>query len=162
MKIKSFITYGTLAVLTAFFISAGNAQSQNSAATPDQPGGSASTSSQTGEEDSAVKAAKSWLALVDNENYAESWKGTAPVFQAAVTQELWTNTMNGLRKPLGDLISRKLKSAKYMTQMPGAPDGEYVVMKFNTSFTNKKTAIETVTVGPKAGVQWKVSGYYMD
>jgi len=48
-----------------------------------------------------------------------------------------------------------------MTEMPGAPDGQYVVMQFDTSFTNKKTAVETVTVGPKQDGQWKASGYYI-
>ena len=116
----------------------------------------------TAEEKAAVSVAESWLNLVDDGNYAESWKETAPVFQAAVTQELWTNTMNGQRKPLGTLISRKLKSAEHLTQVPGAPDGNYEVMEFQTSFTQKKSAIETVTVGPEQNGQWKISGYYLD
>ena len=29
--------------------------------------------------------------------------------------------------------------------MPGAPDGQYVVIQFETSFQNKKSAIKTVT-----------------
>jgi hypothetical protein len=29
--------------------------------------------------------------------------------------------------------------------LPGAPDGEYVVFQFNTSFEQKSAAVETVT-----------------
>ena len=69
--------------------------------------------------------------------------------------------MNAFRKPLGNLLSRELISAQHAAQLPGAPDGEYVVMQFKTSFENNKSAVETVTVGPKAGDLWKVSGYYI-
>jgi len=84
-----------------------------------------------------------------------------PFFQAAVPQASWQDSMEKFRRPLGDLISRKLKSAQPVTQMPGAPDGDYVVMQFDTSFANKKSAIETVTVGPKKDGQWKASGYFI-
>jgi hypothetical protein len=117
----------------------------------------------TGDADqkTAVAAAQSWLAAIDQGNYAESWTNAAPYFQGAVSESKWVESMNAFRKPLGDLVSRKLKSAKSMTEMPGAPDGQYVVMQFDTSFTNKKTAVETVTVGPKQDGQWKASGYYI-
>ena len=34
-----------------------------------------------------------------------------------------------------------------LTHLPGAPDGQYLVLQFNTSFAEKKAAVETVTVG---------------
>jgi hypothetical protein len=114
-----------------------------------------------GEEQAAVAAARTWLARIDNGNYAESWKETTPFFQGAVTEDKWESSMVSFRKPLGNLISRDLKSAQSMTQMPGAPDGQYVVMQFESSFANKKSAIETVTVGPKQDGPWKASGYYI-
>jgi hypothetical protein len=110
----------------------------------------------------AVAAAQGWLSLIDNGNYSESWKTAAPFFQGAVTEPSWTNSMESFRKPLGGLISRKLKSARSMTQLPGAPDGQYVVMQFETSFANKKTAIETVTMGPKQDGQWRAAGYFIN
>jgi hypothetical protein len=62
---------------------------------------------------------------------------------------------------MGDLISRNVKSARYTDSLPGAPDGEYVVIQFSTSFTNKKTAIETVTPMKDPDGKWRVSGYYI-
>ncbi len=41
---------------------------------------------------------------------------------------------------------------KHSTSLPGAPDGEYVVIEFITSFSNKKSAIETVTPKMENGV----------
>ena len=48
-----------------------------------------------------------------------------------------------------------------MTSLPGAPDGEYVVIQFDTSFTNKKVAVETVTPMKDEDGIWRVSGYYV-
>jgi hypothetical protein len=59
------------------------------------------------------------------------------------------------------VISRKLKTKVYKTSLPGAPDGQYVVIQFETSFQNKKSAIETVTPMFEKDGRWKVSGYYI-
>jgi len=111
-------------------------------------------------EKAAAEAAAPWLALVDSGNYAQSWQEAASIFKAAVTQEQWERTMKAERAPLGSLLSRKLVSARYTTRLPGAPDGEYVVLQFDSSFSHKKSAVETATPMMDGG-QWRVSGYYM-
>jgi serine/threonine protein kinase len=115
----------------------------------------------TPSQDAAVSSAQKWLVLIDNGGYSESWKATAPIFQGAVTEQNWKNSMETFRTPLGDLVSRKLKSAQPMTELPGAPDGQYVVMQFETSFANKKSAIETVTFMLEKDGQWKSAGYFI-
>jgi hypothetical protein len=62
---------------------------------------------------------------------------------------------------MGKLISRKVKTQVYKTSLPGAPDGEYVVIQFETSFKNKKAAVETVTPMMDEDGVWRVSGYYI-
>ena len=93
----------------------------------------------------ALEAAEVWLALVDTEKYEASWDEAASYFQGAVSTEQWLSSMQSVRKPLGQKLSRSLKSQKYHTSLPGAPDGEYVVIQFNTSFEHKLSAVETVT-----------------
>jgi hypothetical protein len=66
-----------------------------------------------------------------------------------------------VRKPLGKLISRSIKDATHTTSLPGAPDGEYVVIQFQTSFENKKSAIETITPMMDPDGVWRVSGYFI-
>jgi Protein of unknown function (DUF4019) len=89
-------------------------------------------------EEQAKAAAKEWLALVDAGNYQESWESAAGFFKNAVSQEKWQQQMAAFRQPLGKTTSRKLKSAKYTKTLPGAPDGEYVVIQYQTSFAKKK------------------------
>ena len=87
-------------------------------------------------EAAAILAAEKWLAIVDRGEYAESWKEAAELFRNAVRPEQWEQSMQAARKPLGKLLSRKVKNKAYKSSLPGAPDGEYVVIQFETSFEN--------------------------
>lgn len=117
--------------------------------------------SHTEAEKEAKTAAEVWLELVDNKKYEESWDEAASYFQGAVSTEQWISSMESVRNPLGQKLSRNLKSKQYYTSLPGAPDGEYVVIQFNTSFEHKKSAVETVTPMKDQDGQWRVSGYYI-
>ena len=119
------------------------------------------TAAGPGKEKAAVVAAQKWLALIDADNYADSWNEAAGYFRAAVNQEKWEQSLQAVRTPLGKIISRKVKSKVYQTSVPGAPDGEYVIIQFQTSFQNKKSAIETVTPMLDKDGQWRLSGYFI-
>lgn len=112
-------------------------------------------------EKEAEVAARHWVEMVDNGKYGESWDASAAYFRGAVTREAWTGAVQGVREPLGSLESRELKAATYTTKLPGAPDGEYVVIQYKTSFVNKKSAVETVTPMKDADGTWRVSGYFI-
>ena len=112
-------------------------------------------------EAAAVAAAERWLGAVDQGQYAESWKEAAEYFRNAVNQTQWEQMAEATRKPLGKIMSRNVKTKMYMTTLPGAPDGEYVVIEFDTSFENKKSAIETVIPMMDKDGRWRVSGYYI-
>jgi hypothetical protein len=112
-------------------------------------------------EKAAVTAAGAWFSLVDEGNYAESWNQAAGLFKAAVTKEQWQNTVKAVKVPLGKVVVRKLKPKQYTKTLPGAPDGEYVVIQYETTFENKKSAIETITPMLDKDGKWRVSGYYI-
>lgn len=109
----------------------------------------------------AIEAAKSWLQLVDEGKYSESWSQAAEYFQKNVSEGQWEKMVEPVRKPLGKAISREVMTSTYMTELPGAPDGQYVVIQFKTSFENKTNAVETVTPMLEPDGQWRVSGYYI-
>lgn len=108
----------------------------------------------------AVTAAKQWLAWVDAKEYKKSWEEAAPYFKANVKQQQWEEVAAAVRKPLGNVASRVLLSSEEKKSLPGAPDGEYVVIQFKTAFGNKRDSVETVTP-MKSGETWRVSGYYI-
>jgi len=112
-------------------------------------------------EAAAEAAARVWLGLVDAGDYAESWVTGAEYFRNSVAQSDWVSSVARVRGSLGGLKSRRLVAAKYARSLPGAPDGEYVVIQFATSFEKKAEAIETVTPMKDRDGRWRVSGYYI-
>ncbi|MFZ2656587.1 MAG: DUF4019 domain-containing protein [Victivallales bacterium] len=112
-------------------------------------------------ETKAVESAKAWLTLIDTEKYAESWDAAAAYFKNAVTKEKWQEAVSPIRKPLGKLVSREVSSKDYKTELPGAPDGEYYVLQFETSFENKKSSVETITMMLEKDGIWKAAGYFI-
>jgi hypothetical protein len=109
----------------------------------------------------AQAAAKAWLAKVDGGDYAGSWDDAAALFKKAVTRDSWQQMLGASRSPLGAVRSRQLRGAEYRTRLPGAPDGEYVVIQFDTVFEHKAEAVETITPMLDADGHWRVSGYYI-
>ena len=110
---------------------------------------------------SAEAAALKWLTLTDAGDYARSWDAAAALFQGSILRPNWAAALTNARRPLGGLISRKVKSAKYTRSLAGAPDGEYVVIQYEAHFEHKDSAIETVTPLLEKDGSWKVSGYFI-
>lgn len=109
----------------------------------------------------AVSAAENFLQLVDSDRYSESWDVTSSFFKQQVSKQQWVNQLQGLKPAFGHTINREIKNQNYTKSLPGAPDGEYVVIQFSTSFANKKNAIETVTPMLESDGEWRVTGYYI-
>jgi len=112
-------------------------------------------------EKAAVAAADVWLKIVDTGEYAKSWQESAEFFRNAVSQADWQKSTEAFRKPLGAIVSRTFKSTHYTTTAPGAPDGQYVIIQYDSSFQNKKSAVETVTPMLDKDGKWRVSGYFI-
>ena len=100
-----------------------------------------------------------WLGLVDTNRHDESWEQMSPAFKKEVNQRKWKSTITKIRKPLGRFISRKPKSAEHTQELPGAPEGEYVVARFDSIFERKPAAVETVTLRLDRDLIWRVSSY---
>jgi hypothetical protein len=109
----------------------------------------------------ATAESLSWLSLVDNSQYAESWDHASSSFKRAVDQSTWIKTATGVRGPLGKLVTRAPKAAQHLTTLPGGPDGDYFVLKFDTSFDHKKAAVETIAMMKDSDGKWHVAGYFI-
>jgi hypothetical protein len=110
----------------------------------------------------ATEAAEKWLKFVDNRDYGQSWEQAAEYFRAAVSKEQWNTAVTAARNPLGLVLSRHIRTSTYTSNLPGVPDGEYVVIQFETSFENKKSAVETITPMLDKDGSWRISGYYIN
>ena len=94
--------------------------------------------------DAPMVAATRWLSLVDHGQYDQSWSQAAAMIRTRLTEAEWSRAVSPLRQSLGQVLSRKLSSERATHTMPGAPDQDYTVLRFDTRFANKQAATETV------------------
>jgi hypothetical protein len=122
-----------------------------------------------GHEEAAQAAAESWLAGVDAGDYAGSWERAGRLLKASVKQEEWSEGLAATRSPLGAVASRRLKSREATEKPPTTRTiggrvytwtaGRYVVVKYDTAFANRASAVETVVAAAEPDGAWRVSSY---
>jgi hypothetical protein len=108
--------------------------------------------------DEAKAAALTWLKLVDDGKYADSWKEASSFLKGMVTEEKWAGALNQSREPLGSVNKRELKTADFSHDVPRAPKGDYWVIQFLTDFDGN-AVIEVITVMFDKDGKWRVAGY---
>lgn len=104
-----------------------------------------------------VETARTWLTLLDQSRWDESYRLTGSAFRKANSVQMWTAASNKARVPLGGMVSRVLESQQYF---PAPPEG-YQVVKFRTAFANKAEAVETVTLEQEDGA-WRIVAVTID
>lgn len=109
----------------------------------------------------AESAARIWLALVDSGQSTGSWDAAASTFRAKIDKTVWAKVLDATRAPLGAMKTRTRKSATFTHSVPAAPDGDYVVLEFDTQFANKAAAVETITPMLDKDGSWRVAGFYI-
>jgi len=108
-------------------------------------------------ETAAGRAARAWLALVDEAKWPESWAATGASFRRVNTVAIWRHASERARVPLGPVRSRTLVGE----QDTPAPPGGYRTVRFRTDFANRPDATETVALDQEGG-DWKVVGVYIE
>lgn len=117
---------------------------------------------QVGASVEATRAAREWLALTDAGDGAGSWKAAGLQFRNAITADRWSEALAAVRRPLGALGQRTVLSTRLEKAIPGAPDGDYAVVLFRTSFAQKADGGETVTLAREQDGRWRVVGYFVE
>ena len=107
----------------------------------------------------AQAEALAFVRLVDAGAYTQSWECAGPMFKSAVTAEGWEAQAKPVREPLGSLVSRNLKAVEAPSSLPGAPEGEYRLVMFDTDYSAAQGTTETVVMRKDAG-EWGVVGYF--
>lgn len=119
---------------------------------------------QTPEADKAQEAVASTMAFleqIDARQYDDSWRAAAELLRQKVTQEDWADQLSKTSATTGPVLARSQKTISYSTQAKDSPEGEYIVLVFDTSFQHKERATETVTVMLEEDNVWRVAGYFI-
>ncbi|MBX7491837.1 DUF4019 domain-containing protein [Qipengyuania sp. 1NDW9] len=103
-----------------------------------------------------------WLALVDAGDWDASFAEAGRTFRDPNTATTWREASEMARVPLGEVKERTtLTVGLVQTDADGRENLEQAIVRFATSFENRKEAIETVTLEEDNG-KWRVVGYLID
>ena len=108
----------------------------------------------------AIDAGMKWLALIDSGKAGAAWELSSKQLQSAVTRGKFIAAMRDARKPLGKLEERTAERFARSHQLPGAPDGDYVIIEYTARFPKGKKLQEQLVWSIEEGEIWRVAGYY--
>ena len=128
--------------------------------TPAAPTAPAAESPTAAKEAAAAKAAGDWLKLIDSGEYGKAWDECAPAFRERVPRQQWLDGLPKNRAEFGAFKSRAMNATAYRTSIPGAPDGEYVMVRFASEFEKNPAAEEIVSLTLQSGA-WRPVGYLL-
>lgn len=128
------------------------AQAQQQTPTPEAP-----TAEQTEQAEAAKQAAEEWLVYIDEDEYAESWEVASEMLQGQVTSDKWEEGLSGVEAQTGALSERAFQGARYTTELPNVPEGEYVIVQYASTFANVQA--NEIVVMTREDEDWKVAGY---
>ena len=109
-----------------------------------------------------AQVGRNWLRLLDQGKYEESWNQASMLVKKNVKKVDFIRHAERSRLPLGTLKDRKIKLIQPANKLPGAPEGQYLLMTFTTYFHNKEQAVtEMVMLQKDPDNQWRVAGYFI-
>lgn len=111
--------------------------------------------------EAAAAAADKFLQLVDADQFAASWQAAAPLLREKVSEADWVAQLRRTREITGPVVERSQKSMTYSTSAKDSPEGEYILIIFDTSFKGKSGATESLTVMLDQNQAWRVAGYFI-
>ncbi len=109
-------------------------------------------------EDEAAGIGEKWLALLDDQKYEESWDQASSQFRDQVNKDQWVAVLKRAREPMGAKVSRATARVDFVKTLRGAPDGDYAIIHYTTSFQNKNDVTERLTLVKEDG-KWLAAAY---
>src|ERR1700678_407628 len=98
------------------------------------------------EELAAERQALGFLGYLDHGRYADSYAYTGILIRNQLDREAFATQVEKDRAGTGTIQSRELVDASYTTTLAGAPEGQYVVLRYHSSFANRPDTVETLTL----------------
>ena len=110
---------------------------------------------------SAIRAAQSFLSLMDSGDYIGAWELSEPMLQIAYSREKWHSILSDARVAFGPVSSRNLTAVRYTRRLNNAPKGQFIVLAYTTHFTSNQHAVEKVTMLLDRNGRWLNGGYWI-
>lgn len=103
--------------------------------------------------------ARSWLNLIDNGKFDESYNEAGETLRGQYPQGMWKFGLT-LRMTKGKLESRELLQVSRTQEYAGLPIGEYQIVEFNSLFQYNNRQLERVVL-QRTPSGWEIADYDM-
>ncbi len=107
----------------------------------------------------SAAAASNWLQLVDDGKYADSWATSSQQMQLVMSKGEWVKLLNAVRHPLGSVNHREIAQQRPAENPKGLAPGDYMVILYQTAFSNRPKGEELVTLSLGYDGKWRVLTY---
>jgi hypothetical protein len=124
------------------------------------PGDQQGNDPHAADELSAQRQALGFLGYLDQGRFADSYSYTGMLIRTQLDRDAFSAQIQKTRVGTGALQSRELIDSAYTTTLPGAPEGQYVILHYHAAFASRPDTVETVTLAFAKGY-WRVDGYYI-
>ena len=111
------------------------------------------------DDSTAIESASTFLALLDRGDISAAFETTTAFHRSYWQRDRWVDSIGTLRSFYGPLINRAASKTVHKDSYPKHPDGEYIVIVFESSFSRKRQTTEIVAVTPDGDGRWRVSDY---
>lgn len=103
--------------------------------------------------------AESWLSNINNNQYDNAFQMLSNEVKVRYKQETWINLINELMLEFGELESRKTTEKKFQSEVEGMEDGFYVLIDYNSSYTNTIDHNEHILLKQNDKIKWEIVDY---
>jgi len=84
----------------------------------------------------AREAADAWLALFDANDIEATYDTAAEAFKTQVELQDWQMQAEQVKQAVGELDGRTYLETTYTDELPQAPEGEYMIVQYDTQYAN--------------------------
>lgn len=106
----------------------------------------------------AIHQAEQFISLVDNQDYQAAYNSASDIFKISTLEQGWIVERGRSDELLGHVLDRQLISVKARDSYPGLPDGDYLLVYFETRTERKAKAAEVLLL-TKESDRWAVCSY---
>ena len=110
-------------------------------------------------ERAAVAATVPILERLDAGDYDAVRAAASPFLKQQVSPEEWLAEVQALRGPLGPHESRTVGTTTYVNNPWGAPEGEYVIVSYDSHWQNGRIH-ENLSMQRQPNGAWALAGYH--
>lgn len=106
----------------------------------------------------AISKAEQFISLIDKQDYQAAYLSGSELLKLYFTENEWIIDRARSDKLLGHVLKRKLVTVKARDTYPGLPDGQYMVVYYESQTKLKAKAAEVLLVARNFD-RWEVCSY---